>query len=210
MLRKIYLSPLGIVISIAMNILAAFRRPFMVYGYRDKVSGKFRKLTRVSSTAAINDVGNIAIGNNVWIGHYNILDGNDGIIIGDGCQLAARVSIFTHSSQDAIRLLGASFIATHNSARAGYMRGRVELGEYTFVGTGSTIMPGVILGRGCLVGANSLVLTSAPDYAILRGSPAQIVGDVRDLDKKFLKDPEIRKTYFDQEFATSFGDKADS
>ncbi len=207
MLRKIYLSPIGVFISIALNALAVFRRPFMVYGYWDHVSGRFRKMTRISSSAAINDKANIAVGNWVWIGHYNILDGSGGITIGDGCQLAARVSIFTHSSQDAIRLLGEEFIQTHHSGRTGYISEPVALGEYTFVGTGSVIMPGVVLGRGCLVSANSLVLKSAPDYSVLRGSPAKIVGDVRDLDKEFLKDPEIKKTYFDPEFAASFEDR---
>jgi hypothetical protein len=109
----------------------------MVYGYRDRVSRRFCKLTRISSSAAINDKANIAIGDGGWIGHYNILDGSGGIVIGDGCQLAARVSTSTHSSQDAIRLLGKTFIQVPNSNRSNYIINRVVLGEYTFIGTGS-------------------------------------------------------------------------
>ena len=204
MLRKIYHSPLGPLFSILMNIIATFARPFMVYGHRDRPSGSFRKHTRISSSAVIGDREHVSIGDHVWIGHYNVLDGSSGIVLGRGCQLAANVSIFTHGSQMAVRLYGDSFISTPHEDRTGYTRGQVCIGEFTFVGAGSTIMPGVTLGRGCLVSANSLVTKSAPDYAILRGSPAKIVGDVRTLDEKYLEDSEIRNSYFDQSVVKAY------
>jgi acetyltransferase-like isoleucine patch superfamily enzyme len=38
------------------------------------------------------------------------------------------------------------------------------------------ILPGVLLGRGTVVGANAVVTTTFPDYSILAGVPARIVG----------------------------------
>jgi acetyltransferase-like isoleucine patch superfamily enzyme len=210
MLRKIYLSPIGIFISIAMNLLAALRRPFMAYGYWDRASGQFRKNTRVSSSAVISDKKLVAVADNVWIWHHTIIDGSNGVTIKEGCQIGAWVGIFSHGSHIAVRLYGPDYIKIPREARAGYTRGAVHIGEYCFIGAGALIMPGVTLGKGCLVSAGAVVSKTAPDYSILRGSPAQIVGDVRDLDKKFLKDPEIRKTYFDQEVAASYLDKLES
>jgi len=104
----------------------------------------------------------------------------------------------------AVRLHGQSFIAIPHEKRIGYTRGKVCIGEFTFVGAGSIILPGVTLGKGCLVSANSLVTKSAPDFAILRGSPAKIVGDVRTLDEKYFSDPEIRNSYFDPEVLIAY------
>lgn len=207
MLRKIYLSPFGRLVSLGMNLLAIFKRPFIVYGCRDKQSGLYRHHTRISSSAIIEHRHLVAIGDHVWIGHYNVLDGSSGISLGDGCQLAANVSIFTHSSQMAVRLHGNSFISIPHGKRIGYTRGQVRIGEFTFVGAGSIILPGVTLGKGCLVSANSLVTKSAPDFAILRGSPAKIVGDVRTLDEKYFLDPEVRDSYFDLEVVRAYSIK---
>lgn len=55
----------------------------------------------------------------------------------------------------------------------------VSIGAYTFVGTGTIIMPGTRLGRGCIVGAGTVVRGNIPDYSIVIGSPCRIVGDTR-------------------------------
>lgn len=54
------------------------------------------------------------------------------------------------------------------------------------VGSNATIMSGVTIGRGALVGAGAVVTGDVPDYAIVQGVPARIVGDVRKNKKKTL------------------------
>jgi acetyltransferase-like isoleucine patch superfamily enzyme len=46
------------------------------------------------------------------------------------------------------------------------------------IGGGVVILPGVTIGREALVGAGSLVTRDVPDYKIVIGSPAKVVGDV--------------------------------
>ncbi|MBC7769874.1 MAG: N-acetyltransferase [Phycisphaerales bacterium] len=48
------------------------------------------------------------------------------------------------------------------------------------IGSNATIMGGVIVGVGALVGAGAVVTKDVPDYAIVAGVPAKVVGDVRD------------------------------
>ena len=40
---------------------------------------------------------------------------------------------------------------------------------------GAAIMPGTVLGKQCVVGANSVVKGTFPDYCVIVGSPAKIV-----------------------------------
>jgi len=47
------------------------------------------------------------------------------------------------------------------------------------IGSNATILAGVTIGEGCLVGAGAVVSKDVPDYAIVAGVPAKIIGDVR-------------------------------
>lgn len=47
------------------------------------------------------------------------------------------------------------------------------------LGSNSTIMGGVTVGESALVGAGAVVTHDVPDYAIVAGVPARVVGDVR-------------------------------
>lgn len=199
MLRQIYLSRLGRPISALLRLFARLVRPFMVYGYFDAVSGKFRKMTRVSSSAVIIGASKASIGDNVWIWHHSLIDGSNGVTIGEGTQIGAWCGIFTHGSHVAIRLLGASYIEVDKSRRPGYVRAPVEIGPYSFIGTRALIMPGSKIGKGCLITPGSVVSGVIPDFSIAKGDPAKVVGDVRDIDRRYLRDKNLQGTYFDKE-----------
>lgn len=198
--RAIYLSPLGRLISIVQNIFKFFSSPFMVYGYYSAFDKKFRKFTRVSSSAVILNKENLQVADNVWVWHYSIIDASNRVTIGEGCQIGAWVGIFTHSSHIAIRLYGGdSYIKTPQNERLGYLKGSVNIGEYTFVGAKATIMPGVTIGKGCLIAAGTLVNKSVPDFSIVVGNPGVIKGSTKDLDKKYFTEKLVQKNYFDQQ-----------
>lgn len=48
------------------------------------------------------------------------------------------------------------------------------------IGSNATIICGVTIGLSALVGAGAVVTRDVPDYAIVAGVPARVVGDVRD------------------------------
>ncbi|SRR5579883_1892725 len=48
------------------------------------------------------------------------------------------------------------------------------------IGSNATILPGVTIGEKAIVGAGAVVTRNVPDYAIVVGVPACVVGDVRD------------------------------
>ncbi|HET9479088.1 MAG TPA: acyltransferase [Pyrinomonadaceae bacterium] len=47
------------------------------------------------------------------------------------------------------------------------------------VGSNATIIAGVTIGEGALVGAGAVVTKDVPDFAIVTGVPARVIGDVR-------------------------------
>jgi len=47
------------------------------------------------------------------------------------------------------------------------------------IGTNATIISGVTIGEGALVGAGAVVTKNVPDYAIVAGVPARVIGDTR-------------------------------
>ena len=50
------------------------------------------------------------------------------------------------------------------------------------IGSNATIVSGITIGEGALVGAGAVVTKDVPDFAIVVGVPAAVVGDVRKRD----------------------------
>jgi len=48
------------------------------------------------------------------------------------------------------------------------------------IGSNATIIAGIVIGRRALVGAGAVVTSNVPDFAIVAGVPARVIGDVRD------------------------------
>jgi acetyltransferase-like isoleucine patch superfamily enzyme len=196
MLKKIYLSPLGYFISLILNLLAGFHRPFMVYGFYNRVTKKFMKHTRISSSTKFLNRNLLDIEDNVWIGHFSILDASNGIYIGEGVQTGSHISIYSHSSHNSVRLLGRSYL--ESDERVGYVKGSVSIGEFSFIGDSCVIFPNVTIGRACLIKAGSVVTESMPELSIVEGVPAKVVGSVIDIDKRYFSDAKVKMTYFDK------------
>lgn len=51
----------------------------------------------------------------------------------------------------------------------------VRIGEGTWIGERTCILPGVDIGKKCVIGAGSIVTRDIPDYCIAVGNPARII-----------------------------------
>ena len=150
--------------------------------------GKIGKDVRVGTTSFLN-FSKLLIEKNVYIGHYNYIDASQGVTIKEGVQITNYVSILNHSSHDAIRLYGAAYRQTEKPDH--YYNGDIYIGEYTFIGPYTTVMPGSSIGKSSIIHGNSFVKGKFPDYSIISGNPATIIGSTqkRDLDLLNGADP---------------------
>lgn len=192
-----YFSPCGYLIHFVLKAIAFFGKKCVVYGYKDK-DGKYLKKCRVASTVEISDKSKLVIGDNVWINHYVRIDTTGEVEIGEGCQIGYGSCILSHSSHIAIRLCGKEYMNLALEDRTGYLFGKVKIGAYTFVGGGSYIMPGVSVGKGCVIGVNSVVTKDIPDFSIVAGSPAKVIGSTLVVDEKYIGNID-RDTYYDED-----------
>lgn len=167
--------------------------PAMIWGYRSE-DGRYLSKVRISNTTFIGCKKNLKLGDNIFIGHFNFIDACNGITIEEGCQVANYVSLLTHSSHQSIRLYGKAY--TDHSGHVGYVKGPVAIGRYSFIGPYSLVMPNTIIGKGCLIHAYSLVQGNFPDFAVIAGNPAKVIGDTKQLDAKLLNEhPELGPFY---------------
>jgi acetyltransferase-like isoleucine patch superfamily enzyme len=171
--------------------------PRMLLGYKSKYNGCYLPKTRISNTVYLGNPKELNIADNVYIGHYCVLESSNGVTIGEGCQISTHVLITTHSSHLAIRLYGAHYIE-NNGIHHGYIVGSVVIGAYSFIGAHAIIMPNTKIGKGSIISAYSYVKGEFPDFAILAGNPAKIVGDTRELDGELLKKHPQLQAYYDE------------
>lgn len=166
----------------------------IVFGERSQ--GKALPHTRISPAACIEHEDRLVLGDHVYIGPFNFIEASGGITLEDGVQITSHVAIVTHSSHRALRLLGEHYVdgpAADGAPRPGWIAGPVHVGAWSFIGPHSLIEAGTRIGRGSIVCAGSFVRGSFPDFAVLDGRPARVVGDAREGDEKLLaRHPELR------------------
>jgi acetyltransferase-like isoleucine patch superfamily enzyme len=156
----------------------------LLFGERG-ADGRSLPSTRIAPSSCIEGEAGLRLGDHVFIGHFNFIDASAGLSIGEGVQITNFVSIVTHSSHRAIRLLGRAY-AAHPGEPPGYIRAPITLGAYSFIGPHSLIEAGSQIGRGAVICAYAQVRGRVPDFAIMAGQPAVQIGDVRDGDARLL------------------------
>lgn len=171
----------------------ALAAPRMLYGWR-RADGVWLVHTRVSSSTRVENPERLDIGDHVYIGHFNLVDASGGLTLGEGVQVTSHCALLTHSSHHALRRAGRRYWGAPEPA--GFLRAPTQIGPYTFIGPHSVIAPGSRVGRGALVRAFSYVSGEVPDFAIVGGQPARVIGDTREVDEAWLaRHPECRADY---------------
>lgn len=107
---------------------------------------------------------NIEIGADTIVGNNAFLDGRAPLIIGNHTAIASEVLIY-NSEHD---LTDEHFTA---------MEQAVEVGDYVFIGPRAIILPGVKIGRGAVVAAGAVVTKDVPEFSIVGGVPAKVIGE---------------------------------
>jgi acetyltransferase-like isoleucine patch superfamily enzyme len=131
--------------------------------------------------------GGIGIGSFVHIACYCSLIGKERIQLEDFTGLSSRVSIYSSSDDYSGAAMTNPTVPNEFTA---VQHGPVTLQKHAIVGSGTVILPGVVLGQGSAVGALSLVAKDCQPFTIYSGVPARRVGERKqallELEKRLL------------------------
>lgn len=157
--------------------------------------GVARPNTRIAPSTCIEHEDRLTLADHVFIGPLCFIEASGGVTVGEGVQVTHHVSIVTHSSHRAQRLLGRAYV-DWPGPRPGWVAGAVAIGPYSFIGPHSVLEAGTTLGRGCIVRAGSVLRGDFPEFSVIAGNPAQVVGDSREADARWLAEhPAVRGHY---------------
>jgi maltose O-acetyltransferase len=123
---------------------------------------------------------------NVFVGRGVIIDPEYYwlISIGKNSVLTSGVTILAHDGS--------------TSNLAGYTKvGRVSIGNDTFIGVKSIILPGVEIGDHVIIGAGSVVSKDIPSGSIAAGNPAVVIGSTSEYLRKHNENVKLRKRVYE-------------
>lgn len=111
--------------------------------------------------------GTLTIGSHTTINDGCQISAFDAVHIGANCLFAPRVCVLDidHRFDTRERPL----------RQQGYRTAPVVIGDDVWLGANAVVLRGVRIGRGAIVGANSVVTHDVPDYAIVGGVPARVL-----------------------------------
>lgn len=144
------------------------------YNPPEKIRELFSKLTEseIDETFGLfppfyTDCGkNIKIGKNVFINACCRFQDQGGIEIGDGSLIGHNTTIAT---------LNHDF---NPAKRQNLTPSPVKIGKNVWIGSDCTILPGVEIGDGAIIGAGSVVTKSVPKNVIAVGNPARVIKEI--------------------------------
>jgi acetyltransferase-like isoleucine patch superfamily enzyme len=117
----------------------------------------------------------IVIGNNCDLGHGAYISAINKIMLKDGVLLGNNVTIVDNSHGNNL----SSQMDIAPNKRALYSKGPIIIEENVWLGDKVTILPNVTIGRGSIIGANSIVSKDIPPYSIAVGNPAHVIKILR-------------------------------
>jgi dTDP-4-amino-4,6-dideoxy-D-glucose acyltransferase len=132
-------------------------------------------------------VSGITIGNYVHVAVYSSLIGAGKITLSDFCNISSRVAIYSSSDDFSGKWMTNPTVP---SEFTGVTHADVSIGRHAIIGSGTVILPGVVIEEGVAIAALSLVKKRCTAFGIYMGTPAKRIAerkrDLLELEKRFL------------------------
>jgi len=124
--------------------------------------------TAIKATGSIRNIGvGVKLGNTVTMGSDCFIGGAGGVTIGDNVAIGQNVRFHSENHKfDNANL---------EISEQGVVRNGIIVENDCWIGAGSVILDGVKLGKGSVIGANSVVTKDVLQYSIVAGNPAKFI-----------------------------------
>lgn len=116
---------------------------------------------------------NIQIGSDVTINYNCFLMDNAPITIGDHVLIGSYVGIYTIDHA----------IYPDDRADGWCSNAPVHIGNKVWIRSNATILPGVTIGEGSIIGAGSVVTKDIPENATAAGNPCRVIRTITERDR---------------------------
>lgn len=117
----------------------------------------------------VGGMGHIEIGKRVYLNSGTVVYSGNGIKIGDNVLIGPNCSLVpsNHKFDDLLKpIIEQGFMAS---------KGGIIIENNVWLGANVTVLDGAIIKKGCVIGANSLVVGELEEYGIYIGSPVRLV-----------------------------------
>jgi acetyltransferase-like isoleucine patch superfamily enzyme len=126
----------------------------------------------------------IKLGEMSYVGPGSNVMAMESIQIGSRVQISHDVNIYDNNSHSLSASARFEHMRTilkqgHPAKVVDVEMATIEICDDAWIGFGSTILKGVRIGRGAIVGAGTMVTKSVPDYSIVVGNPQRVIGASR-------------------------------
>lgn len=132
---------------------------------------------------------NTVFGDNCRVGTLSDIQGD--VVFGNYCWLHSNVHIGKFSTIGNFVFIYPYVVLTNDPTPPSENVFGPKVGDYSQISVFSILLPGVEVGRHCLIGANSVVGKKVEDYQLVLGSPAKFIKDVRE-----IKDRETGESHY--------------
>ena len=139
-------------------------------------AGERLKLRTFDSWGDLRYTPQITIGDNVNIETDCHISAINKVSIGNNVLMASFVYISDHSHGN---VNGMDVWVDAPLSRPLYSKGSIIIEDNVWLGEKVSVMPGVHIGRGAIIGANSVVTKDIPAYSVAVGSPAKVIKMLR-------------------------------
>ena len=127
----------------------------------------FGRKIRVYGNFTVVNPSNVTVGNNCAINHDVFILGANRIEIGSNVVLSSRCMLIDS---------GLDLFNFSSEVNPSHISSFIRIEDGVWICAGSIILPGVTLGKKCVVGAGSVVVHDVPAFTIVAGNPARVIG----------------------------------
>lgn len=117
----------------------------------------------------------IQIGDNCNIGEHTHISATNKITIGNGL-LTGRYVFIGDNSHGGFSKEEAEIPPINRKL---VTKGEIVIGDNVWIGDKATILSGVKIGKGAIIGANAVVTKDVPPYTVVGGNPARIIKQLK-------------------------------
>ena len=156
-----------------------------IVNFQDPTKIKIGSYTNIRGELCVYPYGDgIEIGDGCYVGKNTVIRAANSVKIGNHVLIAHNVTIIdtdSHEIDSRERALSYIKMLTEGHAKepGNVLNAAITIKDYTWISFNVSILKGVTIGEGAIIGAGSVVTHDVPDYCLACGNPARVIKSLK-------------------------------